>query len=221
MSSQDRQSPQRLETQWSTLVSLDYLLYLPPGYAESDEEWPLLLFLHGAGESGLDLERVKAHGPPKEIEKGRDLPFIVVSPQCRRVEDWWPVVPLKALLDAVEHDYRVDRERIYVTGLSMGGYGTWALACDQPERFAAIAPVCGGGVPRLAPRLKRTPVWAFHGAKDTVVPLSETQRMVDALAAAGGDVRSTVYPDAGHDAWSVPFAGSELYAWLLSHRRSA
>ena len=127
--------------------------------------------------------------------------------------------PLRALLDRVEQDYRVDLSREYVTGLSMGGYGTWALACDQPGRFAAIAPVCGGGIPRIATRLKDVPVWVFHGAKDTIVPLSESQEMVDALRAVRGDVKFTVLPEAGHDSWTAAYEGQELYDWLLGHKK--
>jgi len=215
-----RLRPNSLSTEHRALVEIDYFISLPVGYSEDDSKWPLLLFLHGAGESGRDLEKVKSHGPPKLIAEGRDLPFVVIAPQCRKVEDWWPVTPLLALLDEIQGGYRIDPDRVYVTGLSMGGYGTWALACEQPGRFAAVAPICGGGVPRLVPKMKKLPVWAFHGAKDTIVPLSESQRMVDALAALGGRVRFTVFPEAGHDAWTAPYSGSELYQWLLSHRRS-
>ncbi len=199
-------------------VSCHYLLHLPEGYERGRKRWPLLLFLHGAGERGNDLELVKKHGPPRLVAEGHDLPFLVVSPQCpsRR---WWSDDVLAALLDDAIARYRVDERRVYLTGLSMGGYGTWSLACERPERFAAIAPICGGGNRLLAHRLKDLPVWAFHGAQDDVVPLAETEKMVDAVKASGGKAKLTVYPHAGHDSWTATYANPALYKWLLKHRR--
>ena len=162
-------------------VTLNYLLYLPPGYDKQDK-WPLVLFLHGAGERGDNLDRVKLHGPPKLIDKGKEFPFIIVSPQCPNGH-WWnnELIPLTALLDDIESKYKVDRDRVYLTGLSMGGFGTWALAAYSPNRFAAIVPICGGGEPLLARALKNTPVWAFHGGKDPIVPVKRSQDLIDAL----------------------------------------
>ena len=135
------QKAAKLDTQVN--VQMDYLLYLPKDY-DKRESWPLLLFLHGAGERGVDLERVKTHGPPKLIAGGRDFPFIVVSPQCPK-DRWWEPVELVSLLDEVSGKYNVDSDRIYVTGLSMGGFGAWRLAFHAPDKIAAIAPICGGG----------------------------------------------------------------------------
>jgi predicted peptidase len=135
------QTSQRLDT--TVKVEMDYLLSLPKGYDKQDS-WPLVLFLHGAGERGDDLELVKKHGPPKLIGEGKDFPFIVVSPQCPK-DVWWEPIELSALLDQVIKTHKVDQDRIYVTGLSMGGFGTWRLAAFTPDRFAAIAPICGGG----------------------------------------------------------------------------
>jgi len=152
---------------------LDYLLFLPADYeADGDKEWPLILFLHGAGERGSDLDLVKKHGPPKRVEHDTDFPFIVVSPQCPAGQIWEDNA-LLGLLDDVLASHRVDTNRVYLTGLSMGGFGTWSLGMKHPERFAAIAPVCGGGQPlfiRLADerhksQLRRLPVWAFHGGR--------------------------------------------------------
>ncbi len=202
-------------------VRLPYLLYLPnDSVATSGSPQPLLLFLHGAGERGDDLERVKVYGPPKMVEQGKDLPFIVVSPQCP-TDGWWSVEALGALLDEVEQAHRVDLDRVYCTGLSMGGFGTWALALRFPNRFAAIAPICGGGQVHAVCNIKHVPVWAFHGAKDAVVPLKRSEEMVEALQQCGGNVRLTVYPEAGHDSWTETYAIPELFSWLLSHRRSA
>ena len=157
-------------------VTLDYLLYLPPDYDKQDQ-WPLVLFLHGAGERGDDLDLVKKHGPPKLIEAGKSFPAVVVSPQCPR-DRFWPVMTMEltALLDDVVAKNKVDVDRVYVTGLSMGGFGTWSLAAYTPDRFAAIIPICGGGEPIAARRLNKLPMWVFHGAKDPVVPLAAASR---------------------------------------------
>jgi predicted peptidase len=213
----ERQKPQHLERQ--VTVTLDYLLYLPPDYEQKDS-WPLMVFLHGAGERGSDLQKVKAHGPAKLIEQGRDFPFIIVSPQCPAGQ-WWPVLSREiiSLIDEMMERYKVDPNRVYLTGLSMGGYGTWAAASSFPDRFAAIVPICGGGRPFMAASLKRVPVWAFHGAKDPVVPLAESEKMVEAVNRAGGHAKLTVYPEAEHDSWTQTYENPELYEWLLSHRR--
>jgi predicted peptidase len=199
-------------------VQMGYLLFLPQEYDQQDS-WPLLVFLHGAGERGSDLDLVKKHGPPKIVESKKDFPFVVLSPQCGGRE-WWRLEPLKALIDKTASQYKIDQDRIYVTGLSMGGFGTWALASAYPHKFAAIAPICGGGDPKQAERIKHLPVWAFHGAKDEVVPSERSQEMVDALKAAGGNVRLTIYPDAGHDSWTESYDNPELYSWLLQHKRT-
>ncbi len=211
-----KQQPQEIEV--TVKMELSYLLFLPGGYAaDEDKSWPMVLFLHGRGESGDDLSKVKAHGPPKIVETKKDFPFIVVSPQSRRFG--WNPDALAGLLDHVASQYRVDRRRIYLTGLSMGGYGTWSLAAEHPDRFAAIVPICGGGNPDHAGRLKNLPIWVFHGAKDRTVPISRSQQMVDAIKAAGGNVKFTVYPDAGHDSWTETYDNPQLYEWLLEQKR--
>ncbi|MEP0844662.1 MAG: prolyl oligopeptidase family serine peptidase [Phycisphaerae bacterium] len=211
------QRAQVLEKQ--VTVRFDYLLYLPKDYNEdATKKWPMILFLHGAGERGRDVNRVKIHGPPKLIDKGREFPFIIVSPQCPP-DTWWEPFSLKVLLDEIEARYRVDPDRVYVTGLSMGGFGTWDLAARFPERFAAIAPICGGGNPVVAGRIRRLPAWVFHGEADPVVPFKRSQEMVDALKAVGGDVKFTSYPGVGHDSWTATYENPELYQWFLSHKR--
>jgi predicted peptidase len=134
----------------------------------------------------------------------------------------WKPEPLLQLVDHVVSNMRTDSTRVFVTGISMGGYGTWRLAAAYPERFAAAVPICGGGEPRaMGDSLRRVPIWAFHGARDDVVPLSESQQMVDAVRCAGGCVRFTVYPDAEHDSWTRTYDNDEVYDWLRSHRRPA
>jgi predicted peptidase len=216
------QSEQMFQKEITKTVELKYLLHLPKEYGQDkDRKWPLMLFLHGAGERGNDINKVKVHGPPKLIELGKELPFIVVSPQCP-AGSWWTeqIDALMALLDDVQVKHAVDRDRIYLTGLSMGGFGSWAMGCRYPNRFAAVVPICGGGEWFLAERLKTVPVWAFHGAKDSVVPLRESQEMVDALKRAGGNVQFTVYPEASHDSWMETYNNPKLYEWLLSQRKA-
>jgi predicted peptidase len=196
---------------------LDYLLFLPEGYAKSKQRWPLMLFLHGAGESGTNLDKLKVLGPPKIVESKPDFPFVLVSPQTSR-EGWNPDT-LNALLDDVLRKYRVDKDRVYLTGASMGGSGTWRLAAAHPERFAAIVPICGRGDPAEAKQLARLPIWVFHGAKDPVVRIASEKTMVEAIQAAGGNVKFTIYPDAGHDAWTETYNNPELYEWLLKQKR--
>lgn len=209
-------------------IEAHYLVHLPESYPEdSKKKWPLILFLHGAGERGEDLDLVKRHGPPKLAEDDPSFPFIVVSPQCPEDKIWETDI-LIHLLDHVQTEYRIDLSRVYLTGLSMGGYGTWDLGLKHPERFAAIAPICGGGNwidARLAgsqqrKALKNLGIWAFHGAKDEVVPLEQSKIMVEAAKAAGcKEAQLFVFPEAGHDAWTETYNSEELYDWFLAHER--
>ncbi len=222
------QEPKSFERQISRTLGAHYLLFLPKGYeADAAKKWPLILFLHGAGERGSDLKQVAVHGPPKIVQSRPELPFVVVSPQCPAGQRWDNDTVL-ALLDHIQATCRIDPARVYLTGLSMGGYGTWSLGLTHPERFAAIAPICGGGDPitlllanpAKVEALKSLPVWAFHGAKDSVVPLVESQRMIDALKRFGTRTLDlTVYPEADHDSWTATYANPALYDWFLKHHR--
>jgi len=209
--------PKHFEAKVAMTVKLDYLLFLPKGYEGSTQRWPLMLFLHGSGESGSDLDKVKIHGPPKIVESKPDFPFILVSPQSPRMG--WNVETLNALLDDLLQRYRADPDRVYLTGLSMGGYGTWSLAAARPERFAAIVPICGGGNPADASKLAAIPAWVFHGAKDPTVPVQRSKDMVEAIKAAGGNPKLTIYPEAGHDSWTETYSNPELYQWLLEQKK--
>jgi predicted peptidase len=212
------------ETQASVNYQLNYLLHLPAGYdGEAQREWPVILFLHGMGERGNNLEMVRKQGLARLVERQPGFPFIVVSPQCP-AESWWSehLYPLGALLDEISEQYRVDPARIYLTGLSMGGYGTWHLLSEHPQRFAAAIPICGGmiwylNLEKRAERIKDVPIWVFHGDADTVVPLSASQQVVDALKAAGSLVRFTVYPGVEHDSWTQTYENPAIYDWLLEH----
>jgi predicted peptidase len=212
----------RFETDIVRHVTLDYLLHLPPGYGEVEGPWPMIYFLHGAGERGDDVTKLLKHGIPKIVERDPEFPFIALSPQCPQ-ESWWPleVEALHRLLEEIVARYDVDERRIYLTGISMGGYGSWRLGSAYPERFAAVVPICGGmeGPAQQVCALKEVPVWAFHGAKDPTVPLAQSERLVEALEACGGDVRLTVYPEAAHDSWTETYDNPELYRWLLAQSR--
>jgi predicted peptidase len=210
------QTSHNLNKEITLNVRINYLLYLPSNYDDNNKKWPLVLFLHGAGERGNDLTLVKRNGPPKLIENGTNFPFILVSPQCP-LGQRWDALELSTLLDDVVENYRVDTNRIYVTGLSMGGEGTWKIILAEPNRFAAAAPVCGRTGPSYldACKLKNLPIWVFHGAMDDVVSIEESVRMVKALKNCGNDIRFTVYPKANHDAWTETYNNQELYKWLL------
>lgn len=214
-SQSEKQTNHNFQKEIKKTLSADYLLYLPREYADSDSLFPLVMFLHGSGERGNDLEKVKIHGLPMLIEQGKDFPFLVVSPQCAE-NKFWDTDVLSSLLDEIEAKYRVDPNRIYVTGLSLGGNGTWSLAFAEPYRFAAIAPVCGWSVPSVACTIKHLPIWVFHGDKDNVVPFSSSELMVNRLKACGGNVRFTIYKNGNHNAWTETYNNEELYSWLLN-----
>jgi predicted peptidase len=210
---QGRLTPCSFERKITRTVGYRYLFYLPQGYSPQIPI-PLLLFLHGAGERGHELNLVRKHGPPKLIDRGKSFPCIVVSPQCP-ANRWWDAENLNSLLDEIVSDYAVDINRIYVTGLSMGGFGTWTLGVTHPDRFAALAPICGWGEPFAAFRLKDMPIWAFHGAKDPIVPLTKGQEMINAVERAGGSPKFTIYPEADHDSWTETYDNPEFYRWLF------
>jgi len=207
------------QTAQKFIQETQYLLYLPEGYErDTTKQWPLMIFLHGSGESGVDLEKVKVHGPAKLIEAGKKFPFIVVSPQAPPQTGWKSDV-LKALLDDLKKKLRVDRDRVYLTGLSMGGFGTWDLAEKYPDEFAGIAPICGGGDVGKVWKLRHMPVWCFHGAKDNVVPIASSQIMVDSLRKFNPGVKFTIYPELEHNSWEVTYNNDSLYDWFLSQKK--
>ena len=200
-------------------IRVNYLVYLPQDYnKDTSKLWPLLVFLHGSGESGTDIAKVKTHGPPKLIEQGKQYPFIVVSPQAPENEGWEPQVIIR-LIRGIQSRYKVDKERIYLTGLSMGGFGTWNIASKFPSVFAAIAPVCGGGDTSEVMKLQHMPVWCFHGAKDNVVNPEQSYRMVRALKKFNPNVKLTIYPEANHDSWTATYNNDSLYTWFLQQKK--
>lgn len=200
--------------------SLPYLLYLPSKYHTGGvEKWPLMLFLHGSSERGENPMGLITHGPVRQAANGAELPFVVVAPQCPAYSTWaCEISGVAALVNLVADQYRIDRQRICATGLSMGGTGTWAIAARYPKWFAAIAPICGSWMPEAAERIDRLPVWTFHGEDDCVIPIKGTEEIVDALKERGSPVRFTRYPGVGHDSWTRTYDNPEVYDWLLSHR---
>ncbi|MFQ3544364.1 prolyl oligopeptidase family serine peptidase [Halobacillus rhizosphaerae] len=211
----------KLERQNTGEDPLQYLLHLPKNYEpSSQEQWPLILFLHGSGERGSDVDRVKLEGLPKEIEAGGEFPFIIVSPQCPEDSRWTNELDvLTRLLDEIQSSYHVDPSRMYLTGLSLGGHGTWHLAAKTPQTFAAIAPVCGRGEVQMAESLKNIPTWVFHGDQDDIVSIQHSIDMVKAIEKQGRGVRFTVYEGVGHDSWTETYRNPKLYEWFLEHTK--
>lgn len=205
-------------------LSIKYLLYLPEDYKfNENKNWPLILFLHGKGERGDNLDLVKIHGIPKIVTTKKDFPFITVSPQCPIDYVWKDkemLTALEALLLKTLKHYRVDKAQVYVTGLSMGGRGTWAIAAHRPDLFAAAAPICGGGDPVTASRLTKLPFWVFQGALDKVHYPKESEIMIKALKTMNGEVRYTLYPQLNHDSWTITYDNPQLYKWFLSKKNN-
>lgn len=203
----------------------DFVLYehhvrLPKNYdADPNARHPLILFLHGSDGSRPDVAKQAKNDIAAFADAHPDFPFILVTPACRWKE-WWSTDDLGELLDDVAKRYRVDPDRVYLTGLSMGGFGTWSMAAAQGERFAAIVPICGGGDPADAERLKTLPTWIFHGDADTNVPVARSLEMEAALTKAGGKPKMTIYPGVKHNSWTQTYSNPDLYAWLLEQRRS-
>jgi predicted peptidase len=230
------QRAEHFQTQITKTIDTDYLVFLPKDYdAKSNTKHPLMLVLHGAGERGTNVWRADIHGPSKYIAKHPEFPFIMISPICPAGDGYWSNDVVLALLDNCIKKYNADPERIYVTGLSMGGYGTWSLAIAHPGKFAAAIPICGGGEtikvhlgrlgylkPETKAALKTLPIWAFHGSKDSAVPVDESEHMVKAFRALGNEnVKLTIYPGVEHNSWEQTYNNPEIYDWLLSHKRPA
>ena len=199
--------------------SFHYLIYLPPEY-DPKTEYPLLVFLHGAGErgpaDGSRLDDTARHGFFCYAREGKEYPFLMVAPQCPGNNYWACYTEsLNRFLDEILRLYRIDKTRIYLTGLSMGGTGTWMWGIADPERFAAIAPVCGTGVYWFGEKLAGKPVWAFHGDRDDICLPEESINMVRSVNRFGNSARLTMYPGVGHDAWEYAYQGDELVNWFL------
>jgi predicted peptidase len=214
------QTAHTFEAELVTPVRLPYLLHLPAG-VETRRDWPLIVFLHGSGERGDDLDLVRRQGLPKRLDEGFDLPAVVLSPQCPDGQVWAQQYPaVMALVDAVVADVGVDPDRVLLTGLSLGGAGAVHLAATHPERFAGLVPICGPWTfYYVTPDMARLPLWVFHGEDDPVVSVDDSRRLLAAVEALGGEARLTTYPGVAHDAWTRAYATDELFTWLLAQRR--
>jgi len=221
-----------------------FRVFVPKGFSKK-KKWPVMLFLHGAGERGEDNVAQTRVGIGAAIDRQRDtFPFVVVLPQCPK-DRWWTEPDMQALalkaLDLAMREFNGDGKRTYLTGLSMGGYGSWIMASKNPKKFSALAVVCGGIVPprglvlpdsaksgrtggdpyaEVASKLRGMPIWLFHGDTDGAVPVTESRQMNQALKAAGADVRYTEYPGVGHNSWDRAYADPEIFSWFLSHHRN-
>lgn len=220
---QDIGTPRPVDS--SKTEMLRYWFYLPKDYEKQAAQGgaPLFLFLHGAGERGnqpTDIGKVKVHGLPKLVEQeefAKNWRCITVSPQCKNGYAWSPA-QLMLLLDHIEKNYKVARNQIYVSGLSMGGFGTWMCLAEAPKRFAAAMPICGGAKPEWAEKYLDIPIWDFHGTKDPVVPFALSETIVNAVKEKGGTkINLTAYEGGGHDAWTQTYENPKVYEWLLSN----
>lgn len=193
-----------------------YIISKPSNF-QNDKKYPVILFLHGAGTRGNDIKVLSNNPFYLKIQQRKEFPFITVAPLCQR-DTWFDI--FEELIELVKYIYRLDftdRSHFYGIGASMGGYGIWQLAMSMPEYFAAIVPICGGGMYWNAARLKYVAVWAFHGAEDTVVLPDESIRMVDAVNQFGGTAKLTIYPHTAHNAWDKTYVNDEIWSWLLQH----
>ena len=217
-----RESVQNTKPESVQTQALNYMVFLPDGYDKSKQDWPLILFLHGAGERGNDIEKVAFHGLPKLARQGQLNNCILIAPQCPE-GDYWDSLQqqnnLVALLAEARKKYNIDDSRMYLTGLSMGGFGTWQLGATLHDEFAAIVPICGGGNVWNARLLTEMPVWAFHGGKDPVVPVEFSENMVDQINKLGGNAKLTIYPEAGHNSWDEAYNDEQLWQWLFEQKK--
>lgn len=198
-----------------------YYLYYPKGYeVDKEEGFGLLLFLHGGGEAGGDLEELKRVGPPKMLRGEKDFPFLILAPQNPHKKKWWNIEALNLLLEKIVAENNVDPNRIYLTGLSRGGSAAWNMAVQYPEKFAALAVVCGMAPAPYASWLdKKMPIWVFHGDEDKVIPVQESDVMVKKLKEMGYTVNYTRYKGVGHESWVPAYETDELYQWIASQKR--
>lgn len=235
--SDEKSSPYEARVYKSGEKILPYRLLKPTKITEG-EKYPLVLFLHGAGERGNDNAKQLVHGAKEFLkpENRKKYPCFVVAPQCPS-GSWWsagtrenlrtfrekPHEPIRMTLDVLDQlcrEFPVDKNRIYITGLSMGGYATWDLISRKPDLFAAAAPVCGGGDTAKAGVISKLPIWAFHGDADKAVPVAQSRSMIAAIEKAGGKPKYTEYPGVGHDSWTRTYANPEFFAWLFEQHRN-
>lgn len=199
-------------------VKYPYLLYVPQTYETDSASYPVLFYLHGHSARGSDLNRVKRYGPPFYVERGRHFPFFIASPQCPSNRNWTSENWLDPLLEELMEKYRIDTNRLYLTGMSLGAFGAWQLGIERPHLFAAIAPLCGGTVSNQVCNMKDIPIWAFHGSADRVVPVHRTESIVKQLERCEGNIKYSRLNGQGHNIHRV-YADSSLYNWFMQQNR--
>ncbi|MGB5500100.1 MAG: prolyl oligopeptidase family serine peptidase [Maribacter sp.] len=218
-----QKNAQLIDAEMETVVSesLSYYLYFPKDYkSKKNKKFPLLLFLHGGGESGDTLSSIKSNGPPKLIVEGKQFPFLILAPQNPYKRKWWNTRAVAQLLDTIIENNRVDKNRVYLTGLSRGGSAAWEMAVQYPNKFAAMAVVCGmTPLPYASWINKELPIWVFHGDQDKSIPISESVNMVDKLEAMGYKVKFTIYEGVGHNSWDNAYTNEELYSWFVKQTK--
>jgi len=200
----------------------NYLLYLPKDYAQKTVPYPVIIYLHGSSHRGNDLNKLKGYGLPYVIDKGKEFNFIVVSPQCPDGKYWSSENWFDSLYTELKSKYRIDTDRVYLTGISLGGYGTFIAGMDHADKLAAIVPLCGGvndgDMTRLCSTLKKMPIWTFHGTADNIIPISETERVVKALDQCNGNIQFTRLENKGHTIQYL-YEKDDIYDWMLKWKR--
>ena len=213
------QQTTRAQTAPKPRAKYDRLLYLPQDYVSSKKVYPVLIYLHGSSLRGHDLDKLTTYGPPQQIKNGRDFDCIIVSPQCPDGKYWSTENWFDSLYAELKTGYRIDTKRVYLTGISMGGYGAWQTAIDHPNVFAAVVPLCGGldDFTQVC-QLKNVPVWTLHGTADDIIPIAETERIVTELTRCNGRVTFTRLENKGHGIQYL-YEETGLYDWLLKQHK--
>lgn len=210
-----------IHSQEKSKADYNYLIYLPKNYSVQ-KKYPLVIYLHGGSHKGNDLNKLKEYGLPYLVDTGKDFDFIIVSPQCPDNKYWSSENWFEPLYEKILSKYQIDTNRVYLTGISMGGYGTYIVAMDFPDKFAAIMPLCGGcndsDTTRIC-NLKDTPIWTFHGTADDMIPISETERIVTALSECNGNIKFTKLKGEGHGIQYLYEKNSEIYKWMLKQKK--
>jgi predicted peptidase len=208
-------------------VHYQYLRYLPKNYkTDTLKKWPLIIYLHGGSDRGNDLNKLYSSGIPDQIFRGREFPFIIISPQCPEHIRWSTDNWFENFFEEVTGRYRIDTNRVYLTGFSLGGSGTWYLAAKYPDKFAAIAPISGftshmDFIDDNIDKLSNIPIWAFHGKIDNVVPFEETERIIIKLTGKNNELKFTIEPGVGHWIHWLIYPNQELYDWFLKHDKQS
>ena len=208
--------------QIKTKAKYNYLLYLPTNYTSGTKKYPVLIYLHGGSQRGNDLNRLKTYGLPYLVDKGQNFDFIIASPQCPENKYWSSENWFDSLYSDLNMRYRIDTDRIYCTGISIGGYGTYIVAMDFPDKFAAIVPLCGGindsDTSRVC-NLNKISIWTFHGTTDDKISINETERIVRGLRKCNGNIKFTRLQNEGHDIGYLYENKPQIYKWLLKHKK--